>query len=323
MTLFFEPATGPEVRDIAVLVLDRFSNLTLAAAVEPLRAANRLAGRPLYHCRLLSPDGHPVRSSSAMEVAVDASLADAGRVFALLVLASYAVQRQSTRALLTALGRAARGAATLGGLEDGAYVLARAGLLDGYRATIHWEDLARLTTRHPGIRVVHDRYVVDRDRATSGGAIPTLDLVLNMIRHHHGLALAQEVAATFVYEQDTPAHDPQRVVALGRLRWLEPALAAAVAAMENHLDEPLPVAALAERAGISERRLQRLFARLIGTSPARYYTDLRLGAARRLLANTDWPIAEIADACGFRSRTAFARAYRTWSGHPPSAARSD
>lgn len=324
MNGLFSPAPPLETQEIGVLLLPDFSNLTLAAIVEPLRAANRVSGRRLYRHRLLSLDGGPVTSSSGLRVEADLSIAAAGPTAGespldlLFLVASYHVRDHARPPLLDWLRRIGRRARGLGGMESGPYLLAAAGLLDGYKATTHWEDLEDFAERFPGIVAVNERFVVDRDRVTTSGAIPTLDFLLNMVRHQHGLLLALEVGSTFIYEQDSAPADPQHIVSLGPLRWLEPKLSAAVDLMEARLGDPLPMAEVARRTGLGERALQRLFRKHLGRSPQQVALAIRLNAARRLLAQTELPVAEVADACGFGSRVSFHRAFKKAFDQAPS-----
>lgn len=319
MANLLDPAPASETQSVAILLLPAFSNLTLAAVMEPLRAANRAADRALYRHSLLSADGAPVTSSSGLRVAPDRAMAEPGELDLLCVIASFGVKDHLRRPLLDWLRRTARRSRGFAGLESGAYALAAAGLLEGYRATTHWEDLEDFAAAYPGIAVANERFVVDRDRATTGGAIPTLDLVLNLIRHQHGLLLALEVGSTFIYEQDTAPADPQHIVSLGALRWQEPKLSAAIALMEDHLGEPLRLGEIAARVALSERGLQRLFRRRLEASPQRIYLSIRLNAARRLLEQTELSVAEIGEACGFNSRGSFHRAFRSSFGRAPMA----
>ena len=317
------PSPAGETRSVGILLLPDFSNLTLAALTEPLRVANRAAGRPLYQHRLLTEDGAPVSSSSGLRISSGQSIAGLDRFELLFVVASFNVKRHLKPTLLTWLRQVAARAELVGGMESGAYLLAHAGLLDGHKATTHWEDLEDFATGFPEVEVVNERFVVDGTRVTASGAIPTLDFILNMVRQHHGLRLALDVGGSFIYEQDSAAADPQHVLSLGALRWMEPKLSAAVDLMERHLDEPLSLPEIARRTGLGERGLQRLFRRRLGQTPQSVYLSIRLNAARRLLAQTELPIAEVADACGFGSRITFHRAFRKAFERPPSAFRQD
>ena len=305
---------------VDVLVLDQFSLMCLAATVEPLRAANRVAAQPLYRWRLLSRDGAAQTTTSGITVAVDAAfLPDEARDI-LFVIGSFAA-RSIDRALLAGLRRAARQRLSLGGVEAGSWLLARAGLLDGYAATTHWEDLEEFAAAFPKIAVRKDRFVMDRTRWTAGGAAPALDMMLTMLRAEHGLPLALNVASVFIYDQQL-ASAPQPAVSLGRLLLGDPALAAAIALMQQQLEEPLPLSEIAERSGVLLRTLQARFRAQLGQSPHAYYLDLRLSAAKRMLEQSASSVAEVATAHGFGSASAFARAFRQRFGITPLAARA-
>jgi transcriptional regulator GlxA family with amidase domain len=304
-------ATGPVDRPtlIELLVVDGFSLMSLAATLEPLRAANRVSGRTLYEWRLVSPSGHPVTSSSEVALTVSGGLAAGMRRDALIVVAAFDAVRHGTAALKL-LRAVARSKVPLGGIESGSWILARAGLLDGYRATAHWEDIEEFALSFPAVDVVADRYVIDRDRFTAGGASPALDMMLHLIRAQHGMAVALKVASVFIYDQEHLATDRQPIVSLGRFEFAEPRLAAAIRIMEAAIEETLSVDAIADRIGLSARSLQTLFTRHLGVTPHAYYLDLRLDATRRLLLQTRWSIVDIATACGFASASALARAFR-------------
>ena len=305
----------------AILLAPGFSNLTLASIMEPLRAAGHLAGRKLYELILVSEDGGPVASSSGLEIAVGARLPDLEAPPLCFLVSAFEAERFCRPEPLRQLRRLAGQGSLMAGLESGAYILARAGLLEGYRATFHWEDYESLRTRFPDVELVEERYVVDRDRATTGGAIPTLDFAINLLRHQQGFGLALEVASTLIYEQESSPRDAQRAISLGRLKWAEPRIAAAVDLMEAHLEEVLPLSEIARRVGLGERALHRDFTRVLGSSPSRFYQWARLNAARRLLLQTELPIPEVALACGFQDRSAFSRAFKSRFGEPPGALR--
>lgn len=308
-------------RKFAVLVLPRFSAMTLAAVIEPLRVANRTANRPLFDWTVVSEDGGEVPSSSGLHLRPDAALADAGRFAALFVVASYEAERHASARVLRFVRAAARAGAMLGGMESAAYVLAAAGVLNGHRATTHWEDIADLAERFPAIDVVQDRFVIDRDRITSGGALPTLDLMLELLRREHGPSLALSVASAFIYDRDHRGADPQPMRAVGRLAWQDPKLTRVIRLMERNIETPLSVAALAAAEGLGVRELHRRFRTHLHATPTGYYAELRLLLARRLLEHTEHPVARVAVMSGFVSGSAFARAFRGRFGGSPSSVR--
>jgi len=309
------------MKTLAFLLLPSFSTLCLANAIEPLRAANTLAGSALYRWHVISADGSGVASSSHIRVDVDGGLDDMTRCDALFVVASYDFGRATTAAFNTQLRRAARRAVILGGLDTGAWMLASLGLLDGYRATVHWQELTRLEEAFPDVRFSPERYVIDRDRITAGGATTVLDLMLGLIRTHHGEALTIEVMRLFLYDTEQSAETPQRGTLATPLMARRPDVARAIKVMEDALETPLALPEVARRAGCSQRQLERHFAAVLGQTPQRYYRILRLTAARRLLQETGLKMPEIAERTGFSSALVFSRAFRGHYGHPPGRAR--
>ena len=307
---------------IDLLVVDGFSLMSLAATMEPLRAANRVSGKALYDWRLLSRDGRPVLSSSGVALPVSGSLDPKVPRDALIVVAAFEALRRGAE-LAARLRAIARARVPLGAIESGSWILAKAGLLDGYRATVHWEEVDEFAATFPAVDVVADRFVIDRERFTAGGATPALDMMLHLIRLQHGITTALNVASVFIYDQEHPPADHQPIVQVDRLAFLEPRLAAAIRLMEGSIEEPLAIARIATEIGSSVRSLHILFARHLGVAPHAYYLDLRLDAARRLLQQSRRSIVEIGIACGFASASAFSRAFRRRYRRSPRALRRE
>ena len=301
---------------IDLLVVNGFSLMSLAATMEPLRAANRVSGRALYDWRLLSPDWRPVLSSSGISLPVAGALDPKLPRDALIVVAAFEARRRA-EGLAARLRAIARSRVPLGGIESGSWILAKGGLLDGYRATAHWEEVEEFATAFPAIDVVADRFVIDRERFTAGGATPALDMMLHLIRAQYGMTIALNVASIFIYDQEHLPADRQPIVQVGRLGFLEPRLTAAIRLMEERIEEPLSVARIAADIGLSARSMQTLFVRHLGAAPQAYYLNLRLDAARRLLQQTRRSLVEIGVACGFASASAFSRAFRRHYGRSP------
>ena len=311
----FTPSTAS--LDLAVLVLPQASILEVASTLDPMRSANRHLGQVAYRWRVLSPDGGPVPLTCGIELPSSGTLEQARGADALVVIAGFRQAEVATRPLIAALRRAAARFAMIGGIDAGPWVLARAGLLDGYRATVHWEDFEDLAAAHPEIDVVQNRYVIDRNRFTAGGAAPAHDLMLHLIAQRQGAALARQVAGSFITTPREGA-EPQMQPHTPRL---DPRLAAAIARMEQRLDAPEPIAELARSLGLSTRRLEMLFRTHLNQSPAAYALALRLAAARRLITDTHHPLAEIALRSGFSSPSSLSRAFTRAFATPPSALR--
>lgn len=312
-------APQPEPLTLALLVLPQSSILEVASTLDPLRSANRHLGHDAYRWRVVSPDGRPVPLTCGIELSSNGPLSAAEGADALIVIAGFQQSHSATQPLIRDLSRAAPRFKAIGGIDAGAWVLARAGLLNGFKATVHWEDLEDFAATHPQIDVAPDRFVIDRNRFTAGGAAPACDLMLHLIRARHGPALALQVAASFI----TTARDgsePQMTRTQPDPR-LDPRVASAIARMEATLDTPETTLEIATAIGLSPRRLEQIFAENLGLSPASYALGLRLAAARRMITDTRHPLAEVALRCGFSSASSLARAFRTRFNFPPSSLR--
>ncbi len=292
------------------LLLEKFSSLCLANALEPLRAANLIAGRNLYTWSLYSPDGRDVCGSSGLTTGPTKKLRDAAGTDTLFVVSSYDYQRQLNKPLLRILAQLSREIRILGGLDTGSFVLAEAGLLDGYRATVHWQELAIFEETFHGVATVSDRFVIDRNRITAGGATTTLDLMLHLLSERHGEALRLDVAGLFIYDARHPAEEPQRPPP--PMEWLPfpTGINQMIALMEANIEAPLGIGDLARRLGLSQRKLERRVRRILNTTPTAYYQHIRLSAARSMVLETDLPVSEIAVRSGFSSASALTRAFR-------------
>ena len=313
----FQARPSREPFRVEILLLDDFTLMGLAAIMEPLRVANRAARATLYEWSLSSVDGRPARSSSGVDISVETAFDARTQVDLVMVVASFHVE-EKTSSVRTALRRLQRCRATVGAVDGATWALALSGLLDGRRATTHWEDLDAFAARFPAITVVPNRYVVDGTRVTTGGAAPALDLMLDMVTAQHGLALALQVANAFIYDPQPVRDTPQSSVPLGRLICDDVVLTQVLRLMEEHIADPLPVKTLAVLADVSPRTLDVRFRSRLGTSCAAHYRSMRLAAARRALVSGRTPIAEVADGHGFSSAAVFARAFRREYGESPS-----
>lgn len=308
-------------RRIGFFLAPRFSMMAFSSALEPLRVANLIGGREHYRWQVFSRDGMPVAASNGMPVPVDAPIGDNPRVATMFVCASHAPEDTIDRAALAWLRRLPLAGVTLGALDTGAWFLARAGLLDGHRATVHWEWQDAFAEKFPAVEVRNSLFEIDGGRLTCAGGTAALDMMLYLIGRDLGHGLAVAISEQFIHERIRAPGDAQRMALGRRLGVMEPKLEAVIAAMEENLEEPLRAGDLAAIAGISERQLERLFRRRLGCTPSRYYLDLRLRRARILLGQTHLPVREVALACGFASPAHFSRAYRAHSGKPPRAER--
>ena len=313
--MIFEPSD--EQLSVTLLVLPDCSLMSLAATLDPMRGANRVTGRSFYSWRVVSPDGSDPITSSGLKVGVNGKFEATPQDILIIVSAFHALEH-ATPKLLAQLRQAAKQSQLVIGVEAGSWVLAKAGLLNGRKATTHWEDLEAFSQRFPDVEMQSDRWVRDGTFLTTGGAAPALDMMLALIRARHGYSIALDVASLYVYDEVRQASDAQPLVSLGRLLNREPRLADAIKIMENHIDRPIPVTRIARRLGLSTRSLEMLFANVIGQSPGNYYLSLRLKAARRLILDTHLSMADTAEQTGFSSISSLSRAFKRHFGQAPS-----
>lgn len=313
-------------RRFAFVLVPNFSMIAFASALEPLRIANRMADRTLYGWQIVSKDGGLVRASNGCLVMTDQSLADldvrpGSNLPTIILCSGLGAERIRDRELFAWLRRADRSGATIGALCTGAHLLARAGLLEGHRCTIHWENLPGFMEEFPEIDISADLFEVDRNRLTCSGGTAALDLMLHLIANEHGQELATKVSEQCLLDRIRQPHDHQRMPYRVRLGIHHPKLIGAIEMMESNVEEPLDQEMLARYVGLSRRQLERLFKKHLGRTPAQYYLQLRLERARHLLYQTTMPIMNIAFACGFVSASHFSTCYRQMYGRTPRAER--
>jgi transcriptional regulator GlxA family with amidase domain len=306
---------------IGFLFAPRFSMIAFTSAVEPLRLANRISGRHLYEWRLFSHDGSPVRASNDVEIAVTGSFAQARKLHAAIVCGGLDVQTFDHRELMATLRRLTSFGAEIGAVCTGTYVLAKAGLLDGYQATIHWENHAGLVAEFPRLAVSQELFQIDRNRLTCAGGTAAVDMMLAVITRDHGPALASQVTDQLIHHRIREAGERQRMDLRARLGIAHPKLLSVVDLMEKTIENPLTCEELAAEARFSTRQLERLFRKYLGHSPTKHYQSIRLERARYLLKQTSMPILSIAMSCGFVSASHFSKSYNEHFGRTPSAER--
>jgi transcriptional regulator GlxA family with amidase domain len=308
-------------QSVGFLLVPRFALMSYAAAVEPLRAANLISGEPLYRWWHAAPGGKPVMASNGLAIIPDVGVGTDREVDMLFVCAGGNPATFNDRHVFAWLRKLARRGATIGGISGGPYILARAGLLDGRRVTLHWEHQPAFSEDFPDIAVTPSLFEIDGNRITCSGGISALDMMVALIERDHGRQLAAAVGDWFLHTHIREGFGPQRMDLRYRLGVADEKLLAVLRAMEISIETPQSRAALARQAGISLRQLERLFHRHIGHGVHFHYRWLRLERARQLLRETTLPVLDVALATGFASASQFARAYSRAFGEPPSRTR--
>ena len=302
------------------LLIEDFTLISVASAIEPLRMANCLIGEEFYRWRTISETGEAVRSSDGLRINADRGIDDPdvlANLDAVIVCGGRRVEKQVTDPVVLWLRTAASAGLHLGSTCTGSYVLARAGLLDGYRCSIHWENMAALAELFPKVQVRRSTYTIDRDRLTSSGGTTPVDMMLYLVRRQCGPEITAAVAEHFMHERVRSADDPQRAPLRSFKGKQSMKLASVVELMEANIREPLSQLELASSVNLSRRQLQRLFQKYLACAPSRYYLQLRLQRARELLLQTDLGLVEIAAQTGFVSSSHFSKSYKELYDYSP------
>ncbi len=302
--------------EVVFLLVPRFSMIALYGAVEPLRVANRFAGE-VFSWRFVSQDGQPVAASNAIPVSVSGGLRDIGKPAMAVVSASYEPERGRTRPMLAAIRKLAAAHVLLAGIDTGPFLLAAAGVLDGYRATCHWESLPGFRESFPDVKVTQSLFVTDRERMTCAGGSAAIDMMLDWIGQLLGRPLAVTVADQLLHFREGGAVEAARLPAGTRYGTSDPRLLAIIAAMEEQCEEPLDAAALAKVGGVSERQMERLFRAELHARPMGFYLQRRLEKAERLITYSQMSMRDVSIAAGFSSLSQFSRAFASRYGVPP------
>ena len=306
---------------VGFLLVPGFALMSYAAAVEPLRAANLISGKELYRWWNAAPGGKAVTASNGLAIIPDCGTNTEREAAMVFVCAGGNPALFDDKSVFAWLRRLARKGVAIGGISGGPYLLAKAGLLDRRRATLHWEHLPAFREAFPEVAVVPSLFEIDGNRITCSGGISALDMMVALIERDHGRQLAAAVGDWFLHTHIREGFGPQRMDLRYRFGVADDKLVSVLSAMETSIEAPLSRASLARQAGISLRQLERLFHRHIGHGIHFHYRWLRLERARQLLRETTLPVLDVALATGFASASQFARAYGKAFGEPPSQTR--
>jgi transcriptional regulator GlxA family with amidase domain len=307
---------------VGFLLIPGFALLSYAAAVEPLRAANQIAGKRLYQWWHAAPGDKPALASNGAAVVPDFKFGSGTRALDLvLVCAGGNPATFNDRGTFAWLGTLDREGVSLGGISGGPFILAKAGLLSGRRATVHWEHRAALQEAFPDVELTQSLFETDGNRVTCSGGVAGLDMMVALITRDHGYALGAAVSDWFLHTHARDGTDPQRMDLRFRLGVKDAKLLKALRVMEAHLEVPLSRNQLAKIAELSLRQLDRLFSSNLGHGVHEHYLALRLVRSRQLLRETSLSILEVALASGFTSASQFSRAFRRVVGLAPREAR--
>ena len=297
-------------RRFVFVLIENFTLLSFSSALDALRIANRMSGKKLYDWIFIGENEEFVSCSAGTQFKLDNSLIELHRDDTILLCGGTSIQESTTRKLLGWLRREARRGLIIGGLCTAAYPMAKAGLLDDKKATIHWENQDSFAEEFLEVELTKTVFVCDGNRYTTAGGTSSIDLLLKIIADEHGEELANAVADQMIYSSIRTDQDTQRLSVPTRIGVRHPKLSKVIQMMEINIEEPISPSILAKDVGMSTRQLERLFRRYLDRSPKRYYMELRLQKARNLLMQTDMSVINVALACGFASPSHFSKCYR-------------
>jgi len=297
-------------RRFVFVLIENFTLLSFSSALDALRIANRMSGKDLYEWIFIGENEEVVSCSAGTQFKLDNSLIELHRDDTLLLCGGTQIQESTTKKLIGWLRREARRGLVMGGLCTAAYPMAKAGLLDGKKATIHWENQDSFAEEFLEVELTKTVFVCDGNRYTTAGGTSSIDLMLKIIADEHGEELANAVADQMIYSSIRTDQDTQRLSVPTRIGVRHPKLSKVIQMMEINIEEPISPSILARDVGMSTRQLERLFRRYLDRSPKRYYMELRLQKARNLLMQTDMSVINVALACGFASPSHFSKCYR-------------
>ncbi len=308
---------GTEPISYVFLLVEEFSLIAFASAIEPLRLANRGAGKDIYDWKLVSETGEAVCSSCGACVEVSGGLDDASRAARVVVVSGLNAHRAATKPVLTWLRKQSRLGSPIGALCTGALILAKAGLLDERRCTIHWENQAAFSEEFLDIELTNRLFEIDGNRFTCAGGIAATDMMLTLIARDVDPGIVSLITDQIIHTPLRGEREEQRLSVPARIGVRHPKLVSIIQMMEQNLEEPISPSILAQHAQMSTRQLERLFRRYLDRSPKRYYMELRLQKARNLLLQTEMSVINVALASGFTSPSHFSKCYRSYFNRTP------
>ena len=310
------PAISVQTEKIGILLIDGYPLIPFSCVVDALRVANRLSDSALYVWEYYAPNKDPVSASSGILVPT-LPLAEARNLETLVICAPNTAQHFADASTLKILKNLDKQGANLGSVSSGSFLLAKAGLLDNCRCTIHWENIPVFKELYPQLEVAFTLYEIDQKRFTCSGGTAALDMMLKLIENQYGRVLAQEISLQFQHDRIRTEIDSQQMADRIDLAMSAPKLIDVINLMESNIEEPLSLPGIAKQCNLSLRQIERLFHKHRSMTPSQYYLSIRLTHAKQLLLNTNRSVIDISIAAGFETQSYFTACYRKVFGHSP------
>lgn len=308
-------------RRIGFLLLDGFSMIAFSNAVEIFRMANYVTKTALYQWNVTGLEGHHTCASNGLQIQHTGAIAVLLNVDIVFVCGGFQLYREITAKTKSFLYQLHQNKIALGGICTGAYALACAGLLNGYQASMHWENTFTAQEEFPQVYFNANIFTLDRNRYTCSGGLASIDMCLQLIEQHHP-KLAKRICEQFIVHQVRDDHEIQHQPIAEHGKPLHGLVYDAIRLMENNINEPLSIQEICHYIQSQNRTLERLFKLHFQCSPKEYYLNLRLTHAQNLLKQSLLSVSNIALACGFSNASSFNKAYKNHFSYSPKFERS-
>ncbi len=295
---------------------------SLASALDVLRHANRFAGREHYQWHLLTEGDQAVVDGNGLPLSPSIELAAIKKVDFAFIVAGFDAGQIDQPQLCRWLAWQARRDCIIGGISNGAFLLAATGLLNQHSATTHWEDFESFYLLFPETRARYQRFVIDRKRITCAGGSATLDLFIELVRQDLGNEIALKISRQMLLQEQSVVLPGTLSNRTSRLQHSAP-VQRALSLIEAGVGQSINVNELARRSGIGRRELLRLFRKELNSTPSQVLGRRRLDRARSLILNTALPMAAIADSVGFSSQSHLTSSYHRQFGITPAQQRRE
>lgn len=304
-------------QSLSFILLPGFSAIAFFSALEPLRIANRLAGKQLYAWTIHATSAGHVTASNGMQLRTDPANPD--RPDALILCAGFDPLDHAQPGLLALIRRLWRAGCQIGAIDTGAFLLAEAGILGSDPITLHWEAADEFRHRYPHIPVSAELYERHARLFTCAGGAAAMDMMLDSIAANHGLTLANAVSDQLIHDRIRPPSTRQRTSLAEQVQGTGAVVQRLVGAMETGIASGASLETILELEGTSRRQTERLFLKQTGSTPGRFYRDLRLRHALQMMRSSRMSVHEAALAAGFTSQPVFSRACKQHFGLSPRA----
>ncbi|MFY9245115.1 MAG: GlxA family transcriptional regulator [Roseicyclus sp.] len=318
MEINVSPKMAKAQTHVVFVVVPRFNITTLITIIEAMRIANYLAPVPVFSWEIASFDGTKVTASNGMTTTVEAVGEELRPAQFTFVLGSWGTEHYSNKPLNAWLRRQARAGTRICGVELGCYIVARAGLLDGKSATIHWSWMSGFRETFDHVDVREGLFTLDSKVLTCAGGLAGVDLMLRLIEELHGSSFSGEIADQMLHHPIRSATSPQRSTMGRSTETMLPLVREAMTLIETNIEEPLTVPEIADLLDVSQRQLERQFKKHVGCTVVQFGLLRRLQNARLLLISTEMSIRQIATASGFNTLSHFAYSFGKFFGRRPS-----